>query len=43
MYTLYGKAGSGSAAVEAALVITREPFRIVDTASWAHCPKAPPS
>jgi GST-like protein len=35
MYTLYGKAGSGSAAVEAALVITRAPFRIVETASWA--------
>jgi GST-like protein len=35
MYTLYGKAGSGSAAVEAALVIAREPFRIVETASWA--------
>ena len=35
MYTLYGKAGSGSAAVEAALVIARAPFRIVETASWA--------
>jgi GST-like protein len=35
MYTLYGKAGSGSAAVETALVIAREPFRIVETASWA--------
>jgi GST-like protein len=35
MYTLYGKAGSGSAAVEAALVVAREPFRIVETASWA--------
>ncbi len=35
MYTLYGKAGSGSASVEAALVIAREPFRIVETASWA--------
>jgi len=35
MYTLYGKAGSGSAAIEAALVVAREPFRIVETASWA--------
>ena len=35
MYTLYGKAGSGSAAVEIALVVAREPFRIVETASWA--------
>ena len=35
MYTLYGKAGSGSAAIEAALVIARAPFRIVETASWA--------
>lgn len=35
MYMLYGKAGSGSAAVEAALVVARAPFRIVETASWA--------
>lgn len=35
MYTLYGKAGSGSAAVETALVVARQPFRIVETASWA--------
>ena len=34
MYTLYGKSGSGSAAIEAALVIARAPFRIVETASW---------
>lgn len=34
MYTLYGKAGSGSAAVEAALVVARQPFRLVETASW---------
>ena len=34
MYTLYGKAGSGSAAIEAALVVARVPFRIVETASW---------
>ncbi|MGE5169898.1 MAG: glutathione S-transferase family protein [Rudaea sp.] len=35
MYTLYGKQGSGSAAVEAALQIARAPFRIVETATWA--------
>jgi GST-like protein len=35
MYTLYGKAGSGSAAIEAALVVARAPFHIVETASWA--------
>jgi GST-like protein len=35
MYTLYGKAGSGSAAVEAALTLARAPFRIIETASWA--------
>jgi len=35
MYTLYGKAGSGSAAVEAALVVAHAPFRFVETASWA--------
>jgi GST-like protein len=35
MYTLYGKTGSGSAAVEAALRIARQPFDIVETASWA--------
>jgi len=34
MYMLYGKAGSGSAAVEAALAIARAPFRFVETASW---------
>lgn len=34
MYTLYGKPGSGSASIEAALVVAREPFRIVETASW---------
>ncbi len=34
MYTLYGKTGSGSAAVETALVVAREPFQIVETASW---------
>jgi GST-like protein len=34
MYTLYGKLGSGSAAVETALVVAREPFEIVETASW---------
>jgi GST-like protein len=35
MYTLYGKTGSGSAAVEAALAVARAPFRFVETASWA--------
>ncbi|MEO8535932.1 MAG: glutathione S-transferase [Betaproteobacteria bacterium] len=35
MYTLYGKAGSGSAAIEVALTIARQPFRPVETASWA--------
>ena len=34
MYTLYGKKGSGSAAIESALVVAREPFTIVETASW---------
>jgi GST-like protein len=34
MYTLYGKKGSGSAAVEAALSIANAPFRLVETASW---------
>jgi GST-like protein len=34
MYMLYGKAGSGSAAIEAALVVAREPFQIIETASW---------
>ena len=35
MYTLYGKQGAGSAAVEAALTLARAPFRLVVTASWA--------
>ena len=34
MYTLYGKAGSGSASIETALVLARQPFRIVETATW---------
>jgi len=34
MYTLYGKKGSGSAAIEAALNIVGAPFRHVETASW---------
>jgi GST-like protein len=34
MYTLYGKKGSGSASVEAALEIAHAPYRIVETASW---------
>jgi GST-like protein len=34
VYTLYGKKGSGSAAVEAALAIADASFRLVETASW---------
>ena len=34
MYTLYGKKGSGSAAVQAALALIDEPCTIVETASW---------
>jgi GST-like protein len=34
MYTLYGKKGSGSAAIEAALAIIGAPNRLVETASW---------
>jgi GST-like protein len=34
MYTLYGKKGSGSASIEAALAIVDAPWRIVETASW---------
>ena len=34
MYTLYGKNGSGSASIEAALAIIGAPCRIVETASW---------
>ena len=34
MYTLYGKKGSGSASIQAALEIVGAPFRIVETASW---------
>jgi len=34
MYTLYGKKGSGSAAVQAALTLLGEPFGVVETASW---------
>ena len=33
--TLYGHRGSGSAAIEAALVLTRLPHRLVQAASWA--------
>jgi GST-like protein len=33
-YTLYGKKGSGSAAIEAAFALLGEPCRIVETASW---------
>jgi len=34
MLTLYGTQGSGSAAVEAALVFLKLPHRVVDAASW---------
>ena len=34
MYTLYGKKGSGSATIEAALVLAGAPYRMVETASW---------
>ena len=34
MYTLYGKNGSGSAAIESALAIIGAPSRIVETATW---------
>ena len=34
MYTLYGKKGSGSAAIEAALAVIGAPNRLVETASW---------
>jgi GST-like protein len=34
MYTLYGKNGSGSAAIEIALAIVGAPSRIVETATW---------
>ena len=33
MYTLYGKKGSGSASVEAALTIIGAPFEVKETAS----------
>ncbi len=33
-YVLYGTQGSGSAAIEAALMLTGAPFRLVDAASW---------
>jgi len=34
MYTLYGKKGSGSASVQAALDIIGAPYRIIETATW---------
>ena len=34
MYTLYGKKGSGSASIEAALTLAGAPYRMVETASW---------
>jgi GST-like protein len=35
MYTLYGRKGSGSAAIEAALELAALPFTVIETASWA--------
>ena len=34
MYLLYGKKGSGSAAIEAALELVAAPYRLVEAASW---------
>jgi GST-like protein len=34
MYTLYGFKGSGSAAIEMALPLTKEPFNIIEAATW---------
>jgi GST-like protein len=34
MYTLYGKKGSGSASIEAALTMAGAPYRMMETASW---------
>ncbi|HEY1090280.1 MAG TPA: glutathione S-transferase [Burkholderiaceae bacterium] len=34
MYTLYGYRGSGSAMVEAALLLAGQPFRQIDAAEW---------
>ncbi len=34
MYTLYGKKGAGSAAVETALALAHAPYRMIETASW---------
>lgn len=34
MLTLYGARGSGAAAVEAALVLLGEPYRVVEAATW---------
>jgi len=34
VYTLYGKKGSGSASIEAALGMAKAPYRVVETASW---------
>ena len=35
MYTLYGKTGSGSASIEAALALAHAPYRLLETATWA--------
>jgi GST-like protein len=34
MYTLYGRKGAGSAAVEAGLALAHAPYRMIETASW---------
>ena len=34
MYTLYGRKGAGSAAIEAALSLAHAPYRMIETASW---------
>jgi GST-like protein len=35
MYTLYGKQGSGSATAQMALELSRAPYRVIETSSWA--------
>src|SRR5215831_8450947 len=34
MYALYGKKGSGSAAIESAFELADIPYRLIETASW---------
>jgi GST-like protein len=43
MHTLYGKKGSGSATIEAALTLCGAPFRQVETASWERMPRSSPA